>query len=471
MYGPTETTVWSSVHEIKAGERVLIGPPIADTSFYVLQKDFQLVPLLVPGELHIGGDCVAAGYLNRPELTEEKFVRNPFRPDGEGRLYRTGDLVRHLPNGALEFLGRADNQVKIRGFRIEFDEIATVLRQHVAVRDAVVLVQQHGPLDQRLVAFIVVIEGQRPHVADLQTFLKKRLPTYMVPSTFEIVERFPITPAGKIDRKALEKIPARQAERAELHMRPRTRTELAVADVWRDILDVEQVGARDNFFDLGGHSLMIVQMIHQINATHKVRLGVSDLFQNPTVEQLAAVIDSQPPEGRRQPAVVQLQGGGSEIPLYFIYAGPDEFHLARLLGTRRPVFGIEVPWPFKWRQAVENNEQSSFPDMDQFVAPFVKALSDHVGSAPCMLAGHSFAGLVAVEAARQLQMRGGQVDTVIIVDKWARYPAAASSGLGKSAAMLDGKTNRLKAKFCQIGAEPVPPFRAHCLVATKGHCR
>ena len=205
------------------------------------------------------------------------------------------------------------------------------------------------------------IEGQRPHVADLQTFLKKRLPTYMVPSTFEIVERFPITPAGKIDRKALEKVPARQAERAVLHVRPRTRTELAVADVWRDILDVEQVGARDNFFDLGGHSLMIVQMIHQINATHKVRLGVSDLFQNPTVEQLATVIDSQPPEGRRQPAVVQLQGGGSEIPLYFIYAGPDEFHLARLLGTRRPVFGIEVPWPLKWRQAVENNRAIFVP--------------------------------------------------------------------------------------------------------------
>ena len=200
-------------------------------------------------------------------------------------------------------------------------------------------------------------------------------------------------------------------------------TEQAVAEIWRDVLGVDNVGAQDDFFDLGGHSMMIVRMLYQINARCKVRLGVPDLFRNPTVEQFATVIGSQQPEGRRQPVVVQLQEGDSEIPLYFIYAGPDEFHLARLMGASRPVFGIEVPWPLKWRQAVESNRPSSFPDMDQFVAPFVKVLSAHVGSAPCMLAGHSFAGLIAFEAACQLQMQGGKVETVIIVDKWARYPA------------------------------------------------
>jgi amino acid adenylation domain-containing protein len=422
MYGPTEATVWASVNEIKRGERVLIGPPIANTSFYVLQPDLQLAPALVPGELHIGGTGVALGYLNRPELTEEKFVVNPFSHAGEGRLYRTGDLVRYLPNGTLEFLGRSDTQVKIRGFRIELDEIATVLRQHVTVKDTVVLVQKNDQLDERLVAYIVVADGQRPDSDDLQAFLKRQLPPYMVPSAFEVVERFPLTPAGKIDRKALQKIPARRQERTRAHVPPRSPTERAVAEIWRDILGVANVGAQDDFFDLGGHSMMIVRVIYQINATREVRLGVPDLFRNPTVEQLATLIDSQQAKGSREPAVVQLQEGGSEIPLYFIYAGPDEFHLARLMGTRRPVFGIQVPWPLKWRQAVENSDLSAFPDMDQFVAPFVKALSAHAGSRPCMLAGHSFAGLVAFEAARQLQMHGGKIDTVLIVDKWARYP-------------------------------------------------
>ena len=158
MYGPTETTVWSSARKIERGDQVLIGSPIANTSFYVLQPDLQLAPPLVPGELHIGGAGVARGYLNRAELTKEKFIVNPFSHDGEGRLYKTGDLVRYLPNGTFEFLGRTDTQVKIRGFRIELDEIAAVLRQHAAVKDAVVLVQQDGQFDQRLVAYIVVVE-------------------------------------------------------------------------------------------------------------------------------------------------------------------------------------------------------------------------------------------------------------------------------------------------------------------------
>jgi amino acid adenylation domain-containing protein len=418
MYGPTETTVWSSAHEIRRDERVLIGPPIANTSFYVLQSDLQLAPSLVPGELHIGGAGVARGYLNRPELTNEKFVANPFNGD---RLYKTGDLVRCLPDGALEFLGRTDTQVKVRGFRIELDEIASALRRHGSVEDAVVLVQKHGQFDDRLVAYIVVANDQKSDSGELQAFLKRQLPSYMVPSAFEIVERFPLTPAGKIDRKALQKIPARQKV-TKLHVPPRTTTERVLAEIWREILGVDSVGAQDDFFDLGGHSMMIVQLIYRVNAARNVRLGVPDLFRNPTVEQLAAVIDSQQAKGPRQPAVIPLQEGGSEIPLYFIYAGPDEFHLARLMGTRRPVFGIEVPWPVKWRKAVESNQPSSFPDMEQLVAPFAEVLFAHVGTSPCMLAGHSFAGLIAVEAARQLQKLGGKVETVIVVDKWSRYP-------------------------------------------------
>jgi thioesterase domain-containing protein/acyl carrier protein len=424
MYGPTETTVWSSVHNIMRGERVLIGPPIANTSFYVLQPDFQLAPPLVPGELHIGGAGVARGYLNRAELTKERFVLNPFSHDAEERLYRTGDIVRYLPNGTIEFIGRTDSQVKIRGFRIELDEIATFLRRHADVQDAAVVVQDGMNAERQLVAYVIASKDRKVDGVELQAFLRRQLPTYMVPSGFEMVERFPLTPAGKIDRKALQKSSARRSGRARLDVPlPRNPIEQVVADVWSGILGIENIGVQDDFFDLGGHSLMIVRMLYQINAALGVKLGVPDLFRNPTVEQLAAVIESRRSKRRRQPAVVQLQEGGNEVPLYFIYAGPDEFRLAQLMGTSRPVYAIEVPLPLKWRQAVESNRRSSFPDMDQFAAPFVNALLAHAGSAPCMLAGHSFAGLVAFETARQFQMQGGNVETVIIVDKWARYPA------------------------------------------------
>ena len=423
MYGPTEATVWASVREIKRDARVLIGPPIANTRFYVLQKDLQLVPPLVAGELYIAGDCLARGYLFRPELTDEKFICNPFNQTEEDRLYKTGDLVRYIPDGAFEFLGRADSQVKIRGFRIELDEIAAVLRKHGAVHDAVPVVQQGSHLDQRLVAYVVAVEGEKPDSGDLQAFVKRHLPSYMVPSTFEIVERFPLTPAGKVDRKALQTALVPRSERLKVHSPPQTTTECTVANIWSEVLGVGEVGTDDNFFDLGGHSLLIVRMLYQINTTCKVRLSVSDLFHKPTIRELAAAVDSQRSESQRRPVVVQLQRGEeSEIPLYFIYAGPDEFHIAQQMGARRPVFGIQPPFPQKWRRAVESNQLSSLPDMDQFVAPFLEALAAHVGSGRCMLAGHSFAGLVAFEAARQLQKRGGHVDTVIIIDQWSKFP-------------------------------------------------
>ena len=314
MYGPTEATVWSSVRRIRQNERVSIGPPIANTSFYVLQKNMRLAPLLVPGELHIGGDCVARGYINRPELSEEKFITNPFDQTGKDRIYKTGDLVRYLPNGTLEFMGRADNQVKIRGFRIELDEVAAVLCRHSAVKDAVVVVQQESQLGDRwLVTYVIPNDGQRVDSTELQAFLKWQLPNYMVPSAFEVVDRFPITPAGKVDRKALQKAPSRRSGPANLHVPPRTPTEMSVVDIWKNTLGVEKIGACDNFFDLGGHSLMIVRAIYQLNEKCNVRLGVPDLFKNPTVEELAIFIDNQKPAGRRRPEVVQLQEGGTRF--------------------------------------------------------------------------------------------------------------------------------------------------------------
>ena len=308
--------------------------------------------------------------------------------------------------------------------------------------------------DPQLVGYVVQSTGMAFDPNSVRSDLRGKLPSYMVPSQFVVLPALPLTPNGKIDRKALP-APKRSTEpvandgiesimkpvqkriadiwrkflkinrvsgRDRLDMAPRNSTERAVAEIWSGILGIEDVGVHDDFFDLGGHSLMIVRVLYQINATLSVSLGVPDLFQNPTVEQLAAVIDREQHNRQRQPQVVLLQDGGSGVPLYFIYAGPDEFRLARSMGTSRPVYGVQVPWPLKWRRGVEANRVSSYPNMDQFAAPFVNALFAHVGSAPCMLAGHSFAGLVAFETARQLKMKGGNVELVMIFDKWARYP-------------------------------------------------
>ena len=417
MYGPTETTVWSAVARVRPGEAVRIGPPIANTQLYVLQNGLQPAPLLAPGELYIGGEGVAKGYLNRAELTAERFIADPFVTSG-GRLYRTGDLVRRLPDGSIEFLGRADHQVKIRGFRIELDEIANVLRQVPHVEDAVVAVEERGG-DKQIVAFLTSRE-RALDIAGLKTALAQTLPAYMVPSSFSILDAFPLTPNGKIDRKALLAADRMAATGSHGHEPPATPTEIGLARIWQDILKLDRVGRDDDFFALGGHSLMITRLIYEINKTYNVSLGIPELFRQPTVKTLAAVIDRQTPETRRLPAVVSLKEGGSGLPVYFIYAGPDEFRLAQLMGEEHPVFGIEAPWPLDWRAAVAENRTADFPTMDELVDSFVVALKAHTGQSPCMLAGHSFAGLIAFEAAHRFQEQGGTAELVIVVDKWAQ---------------------------------------------------
>jgi len=203
---------------------------------------------------------------------------------------------------------------------------------------------------------------------------------------------------------------------------PRNDAERLLADIWRKMLGIDQVGIHDDFFELGGDSLMIVRLISEINRTHKVSLGVAELFRNPTVKQMARLIDGRQPESKRQPAVVELQKGRVELPVYFMYAGPDEFRLAQLMDERHPVFGIEVPWLLSWRNAVAANRRSAFPTLEQLVAPYVAALSAHTRSSPCVLAGHSFAGVIAFEAAHQIRKQGGQVELVVLFDTWAKLP-------------------------------------------------
>jgi amino acid adenylation domain-containing protein len=298
MYGPTETTIWSTVYRVTTAEGIMpIGRPIANTQVYVLDASGQPVPVGIAGELYIGGDGVAHGYLNRPELTEEKFVANPFAGDSGARMYRTGDLVRYRGDGNLDFLGRIDFQVKVRGFRIELGEIEAVLDEHPAIRQAVVMAREDTPGDRRLVGYLVLAGTATPAAAELRTYLKEKLPDYMVPGVFVPLDSFPLTPNGKVNRKALPPPAATRVETSAHYVAPRTNVERQVAAIWQAVLGVEKVGVTDNFFDLGGHSLLIVQVHNQIRRLFTTDLSIAQMFQFPTVEALASYLQQPPANG------------------------------------------------------------------------------------------------------------------------------------------------------------------------------
>lgn len=285
LYGPTETTVWSAAHHVTPHDaKVPIGRPIANTRMYVLDDERQLVPIGTPGELYIGGEGVARGYLNRPELTAERFVPNPFSDDPADRLYRTGDIVRHDAEGRLEFLGRTDQQVKIRGARIELGEIEVVLRRHPGIRDAVVTVRETRTDDKRLVAYAVANAPQTVSPAELKAWLATTLPDSMLPSAIVFLDALPMTPNGKIDRRALPEPPTV----GEVVEAPATASERRIAEIWANVLGLESVGVTERFFDLGGHSLLMVDVHGQLEDWLGTDIALVDLFRFPTVRALAS---------------------------------------------------------------------------------------------------------------------------------------------------------------------------------------
>jgi amino acid adenylation domain-containing protein len=296
-YGPTETTVVATVcdlammtNEPPINNEVPIGRPLRNTLVYVLDPDLRPVPIGVPGELYIGGAGVARGYLHRPELTAEKFITNPFGDARAPRLYKTGDVVRYRSDGNIEFLSRLDNQVKIRGFRVEAGEVEQAIRSHARVSDVIVLVQEDAAGEKRLVAYVVAAQAKQPTTTELREFLSTRLPAYMLPSAFVVIESFPLLPNGKINRQAL---PSFKQERPTLDAAfapPRSPLEESVARVWREVLKKEQVGIRDNFFELGGHSLLGAKLISNLRRSLHCELSLIDVFQSPTIERLTEVI-------------------------------------------------------------------------------------------------------------------------------------------------------------------------------------
>lgn len=346
VYGPTETTVTSTVYEEGSGAEdwevssgLPIGRPIANTHIYLLDQHLLPVPVGLPGELYIGGSSLAWGYLGRPDVTAEHFIPHPFSMEPGARLYKTGDLARYLPDGNLVFLGRIDDQVKLRGFRIELGEIEAVLGQHPSLQEAIVLAREDPPGNKRLVAYLHVHRSSAPSVHELRDYLKERLPEYMIPSAFVPLEAFPLTPNGKINRHALPLPEGRSLEVQVPQVAPRTHTEELLVGLWAQLLG-RHVSIYDNFFEVGGHSLLATQLISRVRDAFRVVLPLRDLFEAPTVAELAGRIETAQRARLhlQAPALVPVSRDG-ELPLSF---AQQRLWFLDQLAPGNPVYNVPV---------------------------------------------------------------------------------------------------------------------------------
>jgi acyl-coenzyme A synthetase/AMP-(fatty) acid ligase/acyl carrier protein len=320
-YGPTETAVWASVSECVAdGRTPEIGKPIINVKIHLLDANLQPTPMGVPSELSIGGEGLARGYLGRPDLTAEKFIPDPFSADPGQRLYRTGDLARYLPDGAIDFLGRIDHQVKLRGFRIEPGEIEAALKQAANVRDAVVLAQGGSQADSRLIGFVVPRSSETLKAKELRDHLRGQLPDYMVPATFHSLEEIPLTANGKVDRKALFQLGAQTMEAETEYVAPRNEAERQLVRIWQEALRLEKVGIDDSFFDLGGHSLLMISIQGRLKEVFKKDVSIMEFFKRPTIRMLSKLFAEEQPrksaaQSMRERALKQKEAALRKSPI------------------------------------------------------------------------------------------------------------------------------------------------------------
>jgi amino acid adenylation domain-containing protein len=319
LYGPTETTIWSSLQRVETvGVSVPIGRPIANTQCFVLDSRLQAVPRGATGGLYIGGDGLARGYHGFPDLTAERFVPNPFSVEPGARIYETGDLVRHLPGGELSYIGRGDQQIKLRGYRIELAEIEAALCSHESVKQAAVLLRGAGDGDRHLVAYVTAERGVKPSAGELREILTPRLPHYMIPSRFVVLEEMPLTDNGKINRRALPDCAYYDVSESG-YTAPRTAVEQELSDIWRELLSFERVGASDNFFEMGGHSLLAIRMLSRVRERFAVELSLRAVFESPTIETLAARIEADLlRDDRKEPAPIRRTSRQTLVPLSFV---------------------------------------------------------------------------------------------------------------------------------------------------------
>ncbi len=438
-YGPTETTVAKlSTSELNSHDisSVNLGKPLNNTQLYILDRNNKPVPMGVPGELHIAGDGIARGYLNRPELTEEKFIPNPFNPQSNNsqpynsgpRMYKTGDLVRWLSDGNIEYLGRIDTQVNIRGFRIETGEIEVQLNQHPEIKDCVVIAQStqnnysqghHSQSNKQLIAYYVARDSKKNQTIqltsdDLKTHLQQTLPEYMLPTAFVSLEAIPLTPNRKVDRRALESMNV-NLESNQAYLGPRNATEKQLVAIWAEVLDLapENIGVNDDFFDLGGHSLLAVRLMAKINSQFKQSLPLAILFSARSTATLAKLILSKK-EGSFD-VLVPIQTKGDKPPIFAVPgAGGNVLSfqaLGQALGDKQPFYGL---------QAVGlDGKTSPLDSVEKTAKENVTAMQSIQPTGPYHLIGHSYGGAVAYEMARVLLEQNETIASLILLDSFA----------------------------------------------------
>ena len=421
-YGPTETVVGCCVYSVTPGERfagaIPIGRPIANTQLYVLDAAMEPVPIGEKGELYIGGDGLARGYLNRPEITAQSFVANPFvaeDPAASAKIYRTGDLARYLPDGNLEFLGRIDHQVKIRGYRIEPGEVESVLATHPEVDGAVVLALDDRFGEKYLAAYVASRLPATTLLAEVRQFLRERLPDYLMPAAFVTLAELPLTPNGKVDRAALPPPNLESPASGEAFVAPADDTEIKLAGIWQKILELPRVGRRDNFFDIGGHSLIAVRLLAEINAAFDAKLDVLTFFQHSTVEDLARVLQAQQP-AKPDAKLVTVRTGKGGSPIVFLNTGLEFFSLASELDDHEPFIVSDVPWTPEVLEASARLETSSLPSLEEMAARHVALILEGGLGKSFFLAGYSYGGPLALEVAHQLRRADVLVEAIFLFD-------------------------------------------------------
>jgi amino acid adenylation domain-containing protein len=413
MYGPTETTIWSSAHRIHPGEGpVLIGPPIANTQFYIADRELQPVPIGVTGELLIGGDGLSRGYLNRPDLTAERFIRNGRLGSG-GRVYKTGDLARFKSDGQIEFLGRLDSQTKVRGYRIELEEVEHVLAQHKDVRDVAVTAWEDGDGDNRLVAYYVPSNGKKPQAVELSKHLRQQLPDYMCPSFFVEIAALPLTPNGKVDRKAFPAPDMSALPAGSSHVAPRNELEERLAAIWQEVLKRQSIGVDDNFFELGGHSLLAARLFALIDKGLALKMPLAILFQAPTIRQLAETIQRRVSNACWSSLVpISTQGNGT--PLFLIHGAEGNVllyrNLADEMGPGQRLFGLQS-------RGLDGREQLK-RSIESMAATYLTEIEAVQPKGPYYLAGYCLGGTIALEIAQRLRRSGERVALLAMLETY-----------------------------------------------------
>lgn len=420
-YGPTETTVTATIYDPIAAHyhpdqgEIPIGKPLANTEVYILDTALRPVAFGEVGELHLGGPGLAIEYHNRPDRTAEKFIANPFSDDPTARLYKTGDTVRYLPDGNLEFVGRIDFQVKIRGFRIELGEIETCLEQHSAIRQAIVLAREDVPGDKSLVAYVMPHPEQSFDAAEVRSYLKQKLPAYMVPAAFVEMEVFPLTPNGKVDRRALP-APQTVTTASPSIVAPSNATEAKLLQIWEEILGIRGISIHDNFFDLGGHSLLVARLFARLEQEFRCSLPMTAIFQAPTITQLAIQLQTalEVPSSplAEMPSLVRFKEGTAQPPLFLVLAfdldGELYLNLANHYQGDRPIYGLQFYGHNHTRIL-----HTRIPDMAAFIVEQLRLIQPE---GPYLLGGQCAGGVIAFEVAQQLQAQGHQVALLALLD-------------------------------------------------------